>query len=74
MSDVVIYYVGIISIDIIARLRQSRQVSGGFGRSGEKQVAIRLELSKHTVHDYVKLIYREFEVRSRGELLARFVH
>ena len=37
----------------------------------EKQVALRLGISQHTVHDYVKQLHRRFEVSSRGELLAR---
>jgi DNA-binding CsgD family transcriptional regulator len=37
----------------------------------EKQVAAELELSPHTVHDYVKALYRHFGVQSRSELLAR---
>jgi DNA-binding NarL/FixJ family response regulator len=39
----------------------------------EKQIARKLGLSPHTVHVYVKAIYRGFQVNSRGELLARFV-
>jgi DNA-binding CsgD family transcriptional regulator len=39
----------------------------------EKQIARRLELSPHTVHVYVKALYRGFAVSSRGELLAKFV-
>jgi DNA-binding CsgD family transcriptional regulator len=39
----------------------------------EKQAADRLELSHNTVHHYVKLLYRHFEVSSRSELLARWV-
>jgi DNA-binding CsgD family transcriptional regulator len=35
-----------------------------------KQVAHRLGLSIHTVHDYTKDLYRRFGVSSRGELLA----
>lgn len=37
----------------------------------EKQVAYNLGLSQHTVHGYIKTIYRHFGVSSRGELLAR---
>ena len=37
---------------------------------GEKQVALKLGLSRHTVHEYVKALYRRFRVNSRGELLA----
>ena len=39
----------------------------------EKQVARTLGLSPHTVHEYTKVLYRTFEVNSRGELLAQFV-
>lgn len=40
---------------------------------GDKQVAKRLRLSAYTVNDYTKRIYRHFGVRSRSELLARWV-
>jgi DNA-binding CsgD family transcriptional regulator len=39
----------------------------------EKQVASRLGLRQTTVHGYVTELYRRYGVRSRGELLARFV-
>jgi DNA-binding NarL/FixJ family response regulator len=39
----------------------------------EKQVAKKLGLSRHTVHVYVKSLYKRFGVCSRGELLARWV-
>lgn len=39
----------------------------------EKQVAARLELSPHTVHEYVKQLYRRLGVSSRSELMARWV-
>lgn len=39
----------------------------------EKQVAFKLKLSPHTVHEYVKNLYAELGVSSRGELLAQFV-
>ena len=39
----------------------------------EKEIAVRLRLSPHTVHVYVKSLYRRFGVCSRGELFARFV-
>lgn len=38
----------------------------------EKQVALRLGVSRHTVHDYVKDLYRRCGVTSRGELLAYY--
>ena len=39
----------------------------------EKEIAARLGVSPHTVHVYVKGLYRHFHVASRGELTARFV-
>ncbi|HEX4072107.1 MAG TPA: FHA domain-containing protein [Planctomycetaceae bacterium] len=39
----------------------------------EKQVAANLQLSRHTVHAHVRDIYRLLGVRSRSELLARFL-
>jgi len=38
-----------------------------------KQVAYDLGLSRHTVNDHVKAIYRHFDVQSRAELLRRFM-
>jgi DNA-binding CsgD family transcriptional regulator len=38
-----------------------------------KQTATALGLSAHTVHDYVKSLYRKYHVSTRAELLARFV-
>lgn len=37
---------------------------------GEKQVAARLGISRHTVHAYITALYRRFDVGSRGELHA----
>ena len=39
--------------------------------SSEKQIATKLELSRHTIHNYVKALHQRFEVSSRGELLAK---
>ncbi len=38
--------------------------------ASEKCIAARLSLSRHTVHDYVKSIYRKRGVSSRAELMA----
>jgi DNA-binding CsgD family transcriptional regulator len=38
-----------------------------------KQVAAKLEISAHTVNDYVKLIHKYYNVSSRGELLSKFL-
>jgi DNA-binding NarL/FixJ family response regulator len=39
----------------------------------EKQIALRLRISPHTVHTYVKKLHQALGVNSRGELLSRFV-
>src|SRR5258705_13889439 len=36
----------------------------------EKQIAKELSISVHTVHVYVKQLYKTFRVNSRGELLS----
>jgi DNA-binding CsgD family transcriptional regulator len=38
-----------------------------------KQIARRLDLSRHTVNDHMKDLHRRFGVSSRGELMAAFV-
>jgi DNA-binding NarL/FixJ family response regulator len=40
---------------------------------GEKEAAVRLCLSQHTVHSHVKNIYRLLSVQSRSQLMAQFV-
>ena len=37
----------------------------------EKEAARALQLTPHTVHSYVKILYRQLGVRSRAQLLAR---
>ncbi len=49
-------------IQVLELLRQA---------SSEKQIAAELGLSPHTVHGYVKQLYRHFGVSSRAELLTR---
>jgi len=39
----------------------------------EKQIAARLGVSPHTIHVYVKNLYKRYKVNSRGELLAHFL-
>jgi DNA-binding CsgD family transcriptional regulator len=39
----------------------------------DKQIVARLGLTRHTVNQYAKAIYAHFGVRSRAELLARWV-
>ncbi|OJW19966.1 MAG: hypothetical protein BGO49_10610 [Planctomycetales bacterium 71-10] len=40
---------------------------------GDKQIAARLELSRHTVNFYVRRIFAHFGVESRSELMARWI-
>src|SRR5262249_49392182 len=53
------------------RLRQV--LDGLLEGDGEKQVAARLGLSRPTVQEYVKALYRRFDVSSRSELLVRLL-
>jgi len=39
--------------------------------ASEKQIAMKLDLSRHTIHNYVKALHQRFQVSSRGELLAK---
>src|SRR4051812_41865564 len=39
----------------------------------ERQISLKLGISQHTVHVYVRQLYKRFDVSSRGELLARFI-
>ena len=59
------------AVSLSPRVRQTleRLLAG----DSEKEIAFRLGVSPHTVHVYVKTLYRRFDVCSRGELLARFV-
>lgn len=41
--------------------------------NAEKQIASQLSISRHTVHVYVKSLYKRFGVNSRPELLAKWV-
>jgi DNA-binding NarL/FixJ family response regulator len=41
--------------------------------ASEKEVAGMLGISVHTVHTYVKVLYRHLCVRSRAELLVRML-
>jgi DNA-binding CsgD family transcriptional regulator len=39
----------------------------------EKQVAQQLNLSRHTVHNHVRAVYRILDVHTRSELMARLL-
>jgi len=53
--------------------RQQQTLTHLLNGDSEKQIAAKLALSRHTVHVYVKGLYRHFGASSRGELLARWV-
>jgi DNA-binding CsgD family transcriptional regulator len=64
---------GVVSdlVGLSPRMRETLQclIEG----DSERQTALKLKISQHTVHVYVKQLYKRFDVSSRGELLARFV-
>ena len=39
----------------------------------EKEIARKLHRSVETIHNHVRAIYRQYDVNSRGELMARFI-
>ena len=51
--------------------RQEQTLKHLLDGDSEKQVARKLGLSQHTVHGYVKALYRRYGVSSRAELLAK---
>lgn len=53
--------------------RQRETLKHLLSGDSEKQIATKLALSRHTVHVYVKGLYRHFGASSRAELLARWV-
>jgi DNA-binding CsgD family transcriptional regulator len=59
------------AVGLSPRMRQTLEAL--IAGDSEKQIAIKLHVSQHTVHVYVKQLYKRFGANSRGELLARFV-
>lgn len=53
--------------------RQQQTLRHLLAGDSEKQIAHKFLRSPHTVHSYVKAIYRNFNVSSRAELLAHFM-
>lgn len=51
--------------------RQREILYGLFQGDSEKQLARRLGISRHTVHDYLKRLHHRLHVHSRGDLLNR---
>jgi DNA-binding CsgD family transcriptional regulator len=59
------------AVGLSPRMRQT--LEGLMSGDSEKQIAGKLKVSPHTVHVYVKQLYKRFGANSRGELMARFV-
>jgi DNA-binding CsgD family transcriptional regulator len=53
--------------------RMEQTLRSLLGGDSEKQVAAKLGLSQHTVHVYVKQLYKRYGVSTRAELLAIWV-
>jgi DNA-binding CsgD family transcriptional regulator len=53
--------------------RKYQTLTGLLSGLGEKQIAERLNISRNTVHIYVKQLYVDFQVNSRSELLAIWI-
>jgi DNA-binding NarL/FixJ family response regulator len=53
------------------RLRQTLDLL--LAGDAEKRIALKLGLKQSSVHSYVKVLYKRFNVSSRAELLAKFV-
>lgn len=51
------------------RLRETLQLL--LAGDSEKEVALAMGISRHTVHEYVVRLYRRYEVNTRSELLVR---
>src|SRR5947208_14597821 len=53
--------------------RECGIVRAVFDGASERDTAVRLGLSPHTVHTYLWRIYRQLHVQSRAELMVRVV-
>jgi DNA-binding NarL/FixJ family response regulator len=54
--------------------RQEQVLLGLIEGQSEKEIARSLEISWHTVHIYVKAVYRHYQVHSRAELLSHWIN
>jgi DNA-binding CsgD family transcriptional regulator len=59
------------AVGLSPRMRQTLQflIEG----DSERQISLKLKISPHTVHVYVKQLYKRYNASSRGELLSRFI-
>jgi DNA-binding CsgD family transcriptional regulator len=53
--------------------RENEVLSLLLGGDSEKLIAYKIGISRNTIHDYVKTIYRQFNVASRPELMSQFI-
>lgn len=60
-------------VDSVLTDRQRTVLHELLAGHGTKQIARNLRISRHTVNDHVKAIYRRLSVGSVGELLSKFV-
>jgi DNA-binding CsgD family transcriptional regulator len=61
----------LLAKDLAPRLQQT--LGHLLEGDSEKQVARKLGISPHTVHVYIKTLYRKFNVTTRAELMSRHV-
>jgi DNA-binding NarL/FixJ family response regulator len=62
----------LLKVEQLSR-RMEQTLRSLLGGASEKQVAAKLGLSQHTVHVYVKALYKRYGVSTRAELLAKWV-
>ena len=53
--------------------RQRQALACLLDGDGDKQIAARLGLTRNTINDYTKAIYRHFGVKGRAQLQARWI-
>jgi DNA-binding NarL/FixJ family response regulator len=58
-----------LAVRLAPRVRQTLEVL--LDGASNKEIAVRLDLSTHTVRQYVKVIFKAHGVTSRAELIAR---
>jgi DNA-binding NarL/FixJ family response regulator len=58
-------------VDLSPRLQQT--LDALMTGASEKQLADQFGISRHTVHQYVKVLFRRFGVTSRAELMAKLL-
>ena len=62
-----------VSPTVVLSPRQNQTLFLLLRGASEKEVAVALRISPHTVHTYVKAIYRVMGVNSRPELMSLWV-